>query len=127
MALLAYQRLMNCWPASVLALVALVSWNVHAGEHRYVGSAAIRNNPERGFRCNICNICNITPVTIVPLANPHSNTTRVNVLYQLTLVLYRHELHGACTGEGFPNGSARGIDPAAMKQMAEYNLTVAQV
>ena len=39
----------------------------------------------------------------------------------------RHELHGACTGEGFPNGSARGIDPAAMKQMAEYNLTVAQV
>ena len=100
-------RIANCWPASVLALVALLSC-AHAGEHRYVGSAAIRNNPERGFR--------------------FSTIIQVLVLYQLTPVLfYRHEVHGACTGEGVPNGSARGIDPGAMKQMSEYNLTVAQV
>ena len=40
---------------------------------------------------------------------------------------FRHELHGACTGEGYPNGSARGLDPAAMQQMHDYNLTMAQV
>ena len=42
---------------------------------------------------------------------------------------FRHELHGACTGEGrTANGTkARGLDLAAMQEMAQYNLTIAQV
>ena len=35
---------------------------------------------------------------------------------------FRHELHGACTGEG-----TSGLSDDAIKELATYNLTVAQV